>query len=71
MVIFSGLFKVCYWAGLIGGTLLVLAIIGAVNQHDKLLSMAAVGSGLADVFVWGIELIKALFTGLAKVAKSL
>lgn len=53
----AGIYKVAYWTGLIGGTLLVLAVIGAVNQHEKLLSMAAVGAGLADVFKWLFELL--------------
>jgi hypothetical protein len=54
---FDGLRRVAYWAGLIGGTLLVLAILGAVNQHAKLTSMAAVGDGFADVIKWAGELL--------------
>lgn len=48
----SGFVKVIYWTGLIFGLLLVLAVVGAVNQHVKLTSMAAVGDGLGNVFGW-------------------
>jgi hypothetical protein len=54
---FDGLMKVFYWVGLIGGTLLVLAILGTVNQHAKLTSMAAVGDGFIDVLKWTGELL--------------
>lgn len=54
---FSGFVKVISITGMIIGILLVLAIIGAVNQHDKLTSFAAVGSGIGDVFHWLGELV--------------
>lgn len=54
---FDGLRRVAYWVGLIGGTLFTLAVIGAVNQHAKLLSMAAVGDGFADCIKWVGELL--------------
>jgi hypothetical protein len=53
----SGFVKVIYWAGLILGILLVLAIVGAVNQHAKLASMAAVGAGFGDVLRWAGSLL--------------
>lgn len=59
----AGFTKVISIAGAVVATLLVLAILGAVNQHDKLLSMTAVGDGFADVFKWAGAL---LALGLSK-----
>jgi hypothetical protein len=53
----DGFKRVIYWAGLVIGVLLVLAAIGAFNQHAKLLSMLAVGDGLADLFRWAGSLL--------------
>jgi hypothetical protein len=60
----DGFKKVVYWTGLVIGVLLVLAIVGAVNQHLKLTSMAAVGAGLADVLKWTGELFGQAFSRL-------
>jgi hypothetical protein len=54
---FDGFQRVIYWTGLIIGVLLVLAAVGAVNQHAKLLSMAAVADGLADIITWAGSLL--------------
>jgi hypothetical protein len=59
----SGFTKVISVAGAIVAILLVLAIIGVVNQHGNLLSMDAVGNGFGDVFKWAGELIS---LGLSK-----
>lgn len=48
----------------------VLWVLGLVT-HKGSNGFTAVGFGLAEVFIWGIELIKAAFTGLASAAKSL
>ena len=48
----SGFTKVISITGAVVAVLLVLAILGAVNQHDKLLSMAAVADGFGDLFKW-------------------
>ena len=53
----GGFIKVIYFTGMAVGVLLVLAVVGAVNQHAKLTSMAAVGDGLADLFTWGGSLL--------------
>lgn len=53
----GGFIKVMYWTGLVIGVLLVLAILGAVNQHDKLTSFAAVGAGFGDLIHWAGELL--------------
>ena len=58
----SGFVKVISITGMIIAILLVLAILGAVNQHDKLTSFAAVGSGFGDVLHW----IGELFSEAAK-----
>lgn len=59
----AGFTKVISVAGAILATFLVLAILGVVNQHDKLLSMNAVVDGLGDVFKYLGELIS---LGLSK-----
>jgi hypothetical protein len=57
----SGFTKVISITGAVVATLLVLAILGAVNQHDKLTSMNAVVDGFTDIFSWiGVLLGKAL-----------
>lgn len=53
----GGFVKVISVTGTILAILLVLAILGAVNQHDKLTSMAAVGSGFGDVLHWAGSLL--------------
>lgn len=54
---FDGFLKVFYFAGMIVAVLLILAAVGAANQHAKLLSMAAVGDGLTDLLTWAGSLI--------------
>ena len=53
----SGFTKVISVTGAIVATLLVLAILGVVNQHDKLLTMNAVGDGFGDVLKYVGELL--------------
>lgn len=53
----GGFIKVIYFTGMVIGVLLVLAILGAVNQHVKLMSMAAVGDGFGDCIKWVGELL--------------
>jgi cobyrinic acid a,c-diamide synthase len=60
----GGFTRVISVTGAIVATLLVLAILGVVNQHDKLLSMAAVVDGFADVFKWAGELLSLLLAKL-------
>jgi hypothetical protein len=60
----SGFTKVISITGAIVATFLVLAILGVVNQHDKLLSMNAVGDGFGDVFVYAGELLGKLLAKL-------
>lgn len=57
MVIVGGFVKVIYFAGMVLGVLLVLAMVGAVNQHDKLTSMTAVADGFVDCIKWGGALL--------------
>lgn len=40
----------------IGSVLLVLAVIGVVNQHVPM-GMSAVGDGIGDLFKWAGELV--------------
>jgi hypothetical protein len=49
---FDGFRRVMYFTGMALGILLVLAAVGAVNQHAKLTSMAAVGDGFGDILRW-------------------
>lgn len=51
----DGFQKVMYWAGLIIGTLLVLFVVGVVN--NKTHGMTAVADGLGDVIRWAGQLI--------------
>lgn len=53
----GGFIKVISVTGMVIGILLVLAILGAVNQHDKVTSMAAVGDGFGDVLKYAGELL--------------
>ncbi len=60
MTLFGGFVKVIYFAGAVAAALLVLAVIGAVNQHDKVTTFNAVGDGLVDCFKWGGLLLSKL-----------
>jgi hypothetical protein len=53
----AGFIRVISITGAVIAALLVLAILGAVNQHDKVLSMGAVGDGIADAFKYFGELL--------------
>jgi hypothetical protein len=53
----AGFTRVISIAGAVAATFLVLAILGVVNQHDKLLSMNAVADGFGDVFKYIGELL--------------
>lgn len=57
----AGFVKVISITLMILGVLLVLAAVGAVNQHAKLTSMAAVADGFADVLRWAGSLLSQLF----------
>jgi hypothetical protein len=60
----AGFIRVISIFGAILATLLVLAILGVVNQHDKLLSMNTVGDGFGDVFTYAGELLSKLLAKL-------
>ncbi len=53
---FDGLRKVMYYVGATAGVLLVLFVIGSVNNKGTH-GMAAVGAGMGDVFKWAGELV--------------
>ena len=70
MGIFQGAIGVLRGFATAAAIVLVLWVLGLMT-HKGSTGFTAVGFGLADVFVWAIELIKAAFTGLANAAKSL
>ena len=60
----GGFIKVISITGMVLGILLVLAILGVVNQHDKLLSMNAVGDGFGDLLRYAGVLLGKAFSHL-------